>query len=159
MLIYPQAGLEALHLSAFLSALLLLVRLLSSGRGLGCEPGPQDVHPQEVESAPRSLQNTRGTNSVTLGTALVGVVLWAAGPVLLRGDKAAGSEASQGARKSKAVAGVQNKRPEFISWLRNIYSAQASYMEIPASGLNYPEGSNCPDIPPLLPLENTPTFL
>lgn len=87
MLIYPQAGLEALHLSAFLSALLLLVRLLSSGRGLGCEPGPQDVHPQEVESAPRSLQNTRGTNSVTLGTALVGVVLWAAGPVLLRGTK------------------------------------------------------------------------
>lgn len=70
MLIYPQPGLEALHLSALLPALLLLVGLLSGGRGLGCEPGPQDVHPQEVESTPRSLQNTRGTNSVTLRTAL-----------------------------------------------------------------------------------------
>lgn len=159
MLIYPQAGLEALHLSAFLSALLLLVRLLSSRRGLSCEPGPQDVHPQEVESAPRSLQNTRGTNSVTLGTALVGVVLWAAGPVLLRGTKQLDQRHLRVHGKSKAVAGVQNKWPEFILWLRNIYSAQASYTEIPASGLNYPEGSNCPDIPPLLPLENTPTFL
>lgn len=70
MSIYPQPGLEALHLSAFLPALLLLVGLLSSGRGLGREPGPQDVHPQQVHSAPRSLQNTRGTNTVTLGTAL-----------------------------------------------------------------------------------------
>lgn len=65
MLICAQAGLEALHLPALLPPLLLLVGLLSSGRGLGCEPGPQDVHPQEVQSPPRSLQNTRGTNSAT----------------------------------------------------------------------------------------------
>lgn len=75
------------------------------------------------------------------------------------GDKAAASEAPQGARKSKAVAGIQNKGPDFISWLRNVHSTEASYTEVPASGRNYPEGCNCPDIPPLLPLENTPTFL
>lgn len=158
MWIYPQPGLEAFHLPAFLSALLLLVGLLSSGRGLGCEPGPQDVHPQQVKSTPWGLQNTQGTNSVTLGTELAGGATGRrAAPS--EGAKAAGSEASQGARKSKAVAGVQNKWPGFISWLRNVYRAQASYTEIPASGLNYPQGSNCPDIPPLLPSENTPTFL
>lgn len=158
MLIYPQPGLEALHLSAFLSALLLLVGLLSSRRGLSCKPRPQDVHPQEVESAPWSLQNTRGTNSVTLRTALAGGVPRAGGLVLPRETKQL-HQASQGAQKSKAVAGVQNKWPGFISWLRNVYSAQTSYMEIPASGLHYPEGSNSPDILPLLPSENTPPFL
>lgn len=71
----PQPGLEALHLAAFLSALLLLVWFLTGGRRLSCKPGPQDVHPQEVKRTPRSLRNTRGTNSVTLGTALAGVVL------------------------------------------------------------------------------------
>lgn len=57
----PRPGLKALHLAAFLSALLLLIRFLTGGRRLGCKPGPQDVHPQEVESTPRSLQNTRGS--------------------------------------------------------------------------------------------------
>lgn len=83
----PQPGLEALHLAAFLSALLLLVWFLTGRRRVSCKPGPQDVHPQEVESAPRSLQNTCGTNSVTLGTALAGVVQQSGGLVLPRKPK------------------------------------------------------------------------
>lgn len=71
-----------------MSALLLLVWFLTGRRRVSGKPGPQDVHPQEVESASRSLQNTCGTNSVTLGTALAGVVLRSAGLLLLRKPKA-----------------------------------------------------------------------
>ena len=71
----PQPGLEALHLAAFLSALLLLIWFLTGRRRVSCKPGPQDVHPQEVERAARSLQNTCGTKSVAVGTALARAVL------------------------------------------------------------------------------------
>ena len=83
----PQPRLEALHLAAFLSALLLLIWFLTGRRRVSCKPGPQDVHPQEVERAARSLQNTCGTKSVAVGTALARAVLRSGGLVLPRKPK------------------------------------------------------------------------
>ena len=110
----PQPGLEAFHLAAFLAALLLLVWLLTGG----CKPGPQDVHPQEVESTARSLQNTRGSKVSRSGCDF-GRLGWAGPTEEAKGagkHLQAGSGTSRDPLKSKAVAGTQNKWPDFIEF-------------------------------------------